>query len=507
MSPILAQLRDPSSDIPDSPLPPPAEPPPIVVPDPVVLEVAVLNDPDPDLITFATPARTSLHLPRTTVVEPHSLKTVDDLLSQSPSPPGTEASATHEPIQSPLSPPTDQISLDKGKSRQTPAVETNPNVSEQPVPPTPSTLPSRVVSELELQPSPLRRSKRHSSPVMPSSLLPKGFSTPLKPVAPLRLPSSSQVNRVQTKPMDSFVPTTGIGQDLGMTVDDEERQGRKRKRQSGVAAMGSSRLGSLSPDSTSVLHQLIPKPAPTPEPEPGPSVAKPLQKPSSSILGPRTPVFPQFGAPSTPSKLRSIVGDVTRTPVRRVLVAPSPGKSGIRAFGGTVFQTQSLDDPNRSPVRRVLVADAASSPRKDVRNPAVFSRDRSGSAELRPAFKTGRSASAEPVFSRPPKASSSFGSKMTTALPYPVAPKPDAILEEEEHTLPSPTKQRATSAPPTAPLTPVKSMLRQPTVSSRIPRMGAKPYARPPGPEKSKLPLPASRIRPPIPSVSCGMYF
>lgn len=507
-SPVLRQLRDLSPEIPDSPLPPPIETLSIAVTEAVVLEEAVGDA--SDLISFATPSSTppSLQQPPATGSPP--LQTVDDLLSRSPSPAGVEASTVQVPVQSPSPPQIDGQSEENGKSTLSPPTETTTDLSNQPLQPLPSLLPVHVTSESHSQLSPLRRSKRHSSSPVRSNPLPtKGFSTPLKPITPLRLPSSSQTGKVQTKAMGSLMPITDREKESLMAIDEEERQGRKRRRQTGDATAGVGRLVSLSPESTSVLQQLLPKP--TSESDAGPSISKPS---STSIQPLRAPVFPQFGVPSTPSKLRGTFGDVTRTPVRRVPIAPSPGQSGIRSFGGTSFKTQSLDDPNRSPVRRILVTDVGSSPRKEGRNPAVFSRERSGSAELRPAFKTARSASAEPVFSRPSKASSSFNSKATTTLPYPITPKPNAIPEEDEDSLPSPIKARATSAPPSplkarvtsappiVPQTPVKSGLRQPTVSSRIPRMGAKPYARPPAAERSKLPVPASRMQAPTPPVS-----
>lgn len=351
-------------------------------------------------------------------------------------------------------------------------------------------LPPHLASES--QPLPLRRSKRHSS--SPARTIPgafNDFNTPIKPILPLRLPASTKVSKMQSRTGESPPPARSDGgnhESMLNAANNEDRSARKRKRQAGDTRTEVGRLGSLSPGSSAVLQQLVPKS--NPETEPGPSNSRA----TAFTLTPLT--FPQVTEQSTPAKSRDTIPDEHRTPLGRVPVESSPGKPGTRTFGGTIFKTQSLDDPNRSPARRVLVKDVKSSPLKSI----VFSRERSGSAEPRPVFN-GRSASAEPVFSRPPSSSSKIGSRGASQLPFPLISHKYTIPEEEGATA-SPVKSRATSAPPMAPTTPVKSDLKQPTPLSRIPRIGVKPYSRPPGPEKSKLPVPASRIRPPNSSVT-----
>ena len=318
-------------------------------------------------------------------------------------------------------------------------------------------------------------------------------------------------------------------------------------------------LGSLSPMSSAVLSQLLPRggnsasgpstPLPPPPTESGAPIsqnavpATPPQQ-SSSFVFPKVATDTGGDVPRPKSPLRpfspSKFAEGSRTPARRIPIAQAvadgtlssqklPGvfsttRSG-NAPGSPVFKKLALDDPGRSPARRVPLSEALPVPppspsRADKgKGKAVFrpqspvrpssARERSTSVEPQPAFgRKERGTSAEPS-TRPPalgrrplfqKPASFDGTpsgtyKIRTALPFPLTGQqrlPLAIPEAEE---PGPSAAR----PAAAPVSPVKpgSSLRQPSAGSgsKIPRIGAKPYARPRagtvGEAPSKLPTPA----------------
>lgn len=286
----------------------------------------------------------------------------------------------------------------------------------------------------------------------------------------------------------------------------QERAGRKRKRRDDAnKGVGRQRLGSLSPDSQSVLQQLLPLSRSSSDED---EKAKTTTS-QRSLFGPQRVLV---NKPPKPAQLTHIQSTNPQphlgTPLRRVLVStsmiPKDDSSNTRQFGQTLFKTQMLDDPSRSPSRRVPVAIHSSSTTKPVVPwPTTFSRQpsTSGASSTTPInFKPvagQRSMSEEPIFSRPP----SSGEKHRIALPYPLTQKPSVIPEEPEEV--RPPNGRASSEPLTTLSTPIhRSTLRQQTNPSRIPRIGAKPYSRPPGVQPSKLPIPAS-INRTVPSPVC----
>ena len=238
--------------------------------------------------------------------------------------------------------------------------------------------------------------------------------------------------------------------------------------------------------------------------------------------------------PFSPPKL----AEGARTPARRVPLSQavaegtySPAKLPALFGGGGALQPQqapafrrvALDDPTRSPAKRIPMSEAVPvpppSPSKDkgkavLRSPVRASSlppreaGRGGSAEPAPLFgRRGRGASVEPV-SWPPalgrrplfkKPASSDGVmsgalEPRTTLPYPlVQPQrlPASIPEAEEPA----ARPTATNGDIRMLSSPAKqgSSLRQPSAGSgsKIPRIGAKPYARPKGSvAPSKLPTP-----------------
>ncbi|KAI0831236.1 hypothetical protein BC628DRAFT_1352866 [Trametes gibbosa] len=309
-------------------------------------------------------------------------------------------------------------------------------------------------------------------------------------------------------------------------------------------------LGSLSPMSTAVLTQLLPKPAgdsvsrsttpqpqgseqtsnqepvqaPAPSTPPGgqtadfifPKVGVQVEGTATDIQRPRSPLRP---FPMSPFKF----DEVARTPARRVPISQAIAE---------VFKRLALDDPTRSPARRVPKSEAATVPPpssdkgKSVSRPmspvrqVPRERQRSGSAEPRPQIgRKERGASAEltmqlpalgrrPVFQKPASSeglASSSLMKPRAPLPFPFTQSqhfPAAIPEVDEpgpstiHPPAATVKNQPSSSPAKG-----ASSLRQPSAGagSKIPRIGAKPYARPNAVGKaetgqSKLPAPKSSL-------------
>lgn len=306
-------------------------------------------------------------------------------------------------------------------------------------------------------------------------------------------------------------------------------------------------LGSLSPTSADVLSNILatgfeprpesdrhsPSPAPpiftdnivtpsTPQRRPSPESANresrfmisDVQRPPSG-----TPFrSPSKRHPSYPVKSSGTLNDPDRSP-RRIPIAQAiaegsltmdklpryPSSNGLGAvsqsgtglFGRPVFTRPDPNDPLRSP-RRVPVSDKAAAPfpiRSGSTSPNRTSR--AGSAEPQPLRK------GLPTFKSSSKALSDSElpstAKSRSALPFPIrgaTQRPgskfiDAIPEEVEGQIPLPHVPAANAGPATGEAaSPSKSSLRQPSNNSRIPRIGAKPYARP---TESKLVLAARK--------------
>ena len=266
------------------------------------------------------------------------------------------------------------------------------------------------------------------------------------------------------------------------------------------------------------------------EEETQPSLPRPATpQTNSEVLAPQPTV-------ESPSPAPAVFTEPPRTPARRVPILeaiaqgvysppkPSttsvPGKAGPSAsvFSAPAFRRprQAIDDPNRSPAKRVPISQAfapqtAPSPNKgkapmrlaSPTRPLAKERARSNSVES--VSVSVRSRSAEPtrpqttsVFTKPASAFASGStpkSQSGTPLPYPLVPCasrahppiPEVDEGEAEHRETQRDPVRSSSPPASSPAKYVSS-LRQPSsnVTSRIPRIGAKPYARP----KSKEPSP-----------------
>lgn len=295
--------------------------------------------------------------------------------------------------------------------------------------------------------------------------------------------------------------------------------------------------GSLTPRSATVLEQLYPSIQTTSATDPYPvedeqsTEQEPAPRDSNTSIfsnpllasvkrpPPGTPI--RFTSPTrgASSPVRLMTGlpldDLTRTPARRVPIRqaiaqgatplaaqqrPShlaPHESAFAASLRTPVFTRpalALDDPQRSPARRVPIVEAMSSTASSVQtaltryvppSPVVrgVSRERSASAEPRPRTEKEESASAEPPQQRPMKLPTP-SSRPASKLPFPlIAHERPTSIPEESEILSSPSRTEAapesTSVPAVSTSTcPTKSSLKQPS-GSKIPRIGAKPYARP----------------------------
>ena len=346
-----------------------------------------------------------------------------------------------------------------------------------------------------LQP-PRRRSTRLS--VSPCRTPSPDPTLGLPQISPLRLPTKD----ARTRPEPSEIGVFSTADDIDERFREAEREeaqdraGRKRKRQDDAnKAVGRQRLGSLSPDSQSVLQQLLPPSRSSSDED---ETATPATS-QQSLFGPQRILVNKPPQLVHSTNIQTIDPQPhLGTPLRRVLVSASPvpedSGPGSHRFGQTLFKLQPLGDPNRSPSRRVPVVTGPSSTSKSiVPQPTEFSRQPSTSgppstlpSNSKPIVKQ-RSLSEEPAFSHRPSSETNH----RIALPYPLTQKPSVIPEEPEETqLPALPNDRASSEPPVIVFTSTpRSTLKQPTNPSRIPRIGAKPYSRPPGVQASKLPI------------------
>ncbi|OCH95544.1 hypothetical protein OBBRIDRAFT_745235 [Obba rivulosa] len=256
-------------------------------------------------------------------------------------------------------------------------------------------------------------------------------------------------------------------------------------------------------------------------------------RPAETVPSERTP-------PPSPSKpVESTRTPARRIPVAEAIKQGtfSPQKPGLFNVAGPsktllgtntdgvipspVFRRQKLDDPSRSPAKRVQLPRAVMTPSlsspakgKAATLPRLFPRAASieiehpvSSEPLPLAIKKSRSGSVEPALgkqnigggasvrqlqsiapgSRPGSSniSESAGESIRNPLPFPIVAAParvPPIPEVEEGQIDDkPARSTSPSRPVKASPAKTTSSLRQPSAgpSSRIPRIGAKPYARP----------------------------
>ncbi|KAG8217499.1 hypothetical protein J3R82DRAFT_5647 [Butyriboletus roseoflavus] len=276
----------------------------------------------------------------------------------------------------------------------------------------------------------------------------------------------------------------------------------------------------LPTDSIAIQH-----PPATPSRTPRPSVTHHgSSRPTAQrLITAPTPVRASNGALklNSPAKFSFEVDDISRTPAQRVPIETALAR-GTSSFQRTVqkftvpdqsqlgrlltirapaFTRPALDDPSRSPAKRIPVTDLVASPtRGEQTSYSPFRlgiRARSASVEPRPlrsilvrsrsvepcamiSKPDNRGKSKEPVFPMVP-----LLSRSGTKLPFPLVPSqkstsdlPPSIPEEHETAEIRDIKTDATLDRARQDKT--ISQLRHPSTNSRIPRVGNKPYARPP---------------------------
>ncbi len=431
----------------------------------------VANTSQPDLITFDSfsaahddddPTTTEAHDHELLPAQP-STATVDDLLSMSPNPPPT-ASATPQPnILDP--PPSEGLSDNTEPEDEMEVANSLIIEADSPWQPTTDTelaQPDQGDAQdtvIEATQVPLRRSAR---PRRSRNSLPQTVATP-PPPPPVPSPPLVQAVEInmateddpQERPEPSpfrkrklkVVPPldANIAASSGATYATTPKK-------TPQAALARRELGSLSPMSSAVLTQLLPKPAgdsasrsntpQPPETDTGPSEPAPPPAPSTPPPHAINLVFPKVGAvdgtatdiqrpksPLRPFPASPFKPDEARTPARRVPISQAIADgtystqkipalfsaSRPTAVPGTpVFRRTALDDPLRSPARRVPMSEAVPMPPaspdkgKNVFRPlspmrmASRERQRSGSAEPKPQLgRKERGSSAEPT-TRPP---------------------------------------------------------------------------------------------------------
>ncbi|KAI6005958.1 hypothetical protein EDD15DRAFT_2359080 [Pisolithus albus] len=274
------------------------------------------------------------------------------------------------------------------------------------------------------------------------------------------------------------------------------------------------RLGSLSPQSQGLLTQLLPpsreqQVSSLPERDQEPIPFNASTHPPTLTTSPTPACSPM--AQEVSIKSGCCEDGVHRTPARRVPIydaltnaTPSLQKAARRALlesqsrripntGGPVFSRP--ENLSHSPAKRVPVAGCIPSPSRPTTGltmPTVL-RARSASVEPLPSIPSSvRSRSVEPTpvsirtrrdgTSKEPMFPPRTTSRPTTTLPFPLVPQARA---EPGSTYPIPEENETvdTAAPDAAtrvsPVSSDKTHLRQRSVGSRIPRMSAKPYARP----------------------------
>ncbi|KAG1756805.1 uncharacterized protein EDB91DRAFT_1076736 [Suillus paluster] len=524
------------------------------------------NISQPDLISFESCSTLVKTLPAEPSAEGHprgspiqTSSSIDDLLSQSPQHPSIIPTPRVDGVEQSSS----SDSLDDLPQGRVPAdAESRPPPPSSPSPlvatcATPDILKERARSSV-------RRSARLSGTPRPNQITHaqqlsetpklKGKSRAImlapegeKPIAP----DEQMVVRGNADPYPDIQRST---------EDKERRRSRKRGLNGKTDTPNLQReLGSLSPQSADVLTRLLPSQRSTPLPEGQSSQPQrelsfgsldpPLltpQRPKLNSQHPNfslatvqrplvvapTPVRPNGGLPGSSSHLKFslTVDDASRTPARRVpiqdvfvqgsassqnvMLLSAKRDTSTRLMGtrGPVFSRPALDDPSRSPAKRILITDL-NSPMRSPTRPAA-GRARSTSTEPKPIVPQPlRSRSVDPSPRAPdskgkepmfPKLSSK--PRSGAKLPFPLVPGqkagtdlPHSIPEEAEG---SEVGEHSIANHAESSSSPVKSSLKKPSTGSRIPRIGAKPYARP-QPKKpiSSTTLPAFGAGPHAPPV------
>jgi hypothetical protein len=388
------------------------------------------------------------------------------------------------------------------------------------------------LSDTDAPRTPLRRSTRPRRSGTPHAhLVPLPSSDDESPTRK-STPSSAHTKKKRRKgterstsiPRGTSDPQSGEADIPVMSEEDwETRRRRERGERKQAMANGTPhtllqrQLGSLSPGSANLLTQLLPPSRPSPVREQEESLQPtfsfsvfPVANPDHSTPGrmtspiraspernakPRSPNRIQFQAPS--------LNDPNRTPARRIPVEQAVARGQISPQKGAQLLANTLDagaalrapvfhiPPQDSPARRVNVAAPSAGQGKwqglRFGSPTRGrSRERSGSVEPRPPWNGSATAAGPSDLGASASKSRHSPSRTISApikkgkLPFPLTPsasdRPAPIPELDDKVL-SPNTDAPAPSPVLGIIKVPRSNLKQPT--SRIPRIGTKPYARP----------------------------
>ncbi|THH32135.1 hypothetical protein EUX98_g2052 [Antrodiella citrinella] len=492
-------------------------------------DVQSASNVQPDLITFdSLPSHGSAHPAHPSVIDPlqqattelaaqkHSL-TVDDFLAISPerqacssliatTPAGRERSIEQQvatPSQSGEETPDHMtgVSLPSTPTHVEPIVNLSPH-EESPVPLRRSSRPRRSVSPfvtpLIQQRSLAAAGERKDVPALTAS--------PDEPI--LLSPRSGTARRRSMKgkgrELPELLPSPSVHVDnetstpgLAAVSIAESPRGSPLRTAEPTSRV---RLKSLSPTSSGVLEQLLPKP--NESMMHNPFIPQPVfSAPSRDTIPPGAALSTSLEPPRTPARRIPISQAVKEGSARTALQFLSPRKDlhgpHTEQLASPMFRRVALDDPSRSPAKRIPIAEM-SSPAKPSANIGVppksvlFSgRCQSEEPQVSAASQKMRSASVEPTWSqlsaqkdgqiRRIPASALATPTKRSALPFPITRTPSRVtstIPEVDESEPQTVAQHTAGAFGS----PIRgSSLRPPParVESRIPRIGAKPYARP----------------------------
>ena len=483
--------------------------------------------------SFSTPPRVEV---TDNAPQPIATLSVDDLLSQSPGAlglaeaPPAELATERYPIPSVVieeAPPDG--TLDDGfpmavdaEKQDNGAISEMAGIVDQPIVgtavrhigDTQADTPSRIQESLthtsEPAPSPLRRSTRPRKSVTPNiNLNPPIARSPALPATP-----SSARTQVK-KRLKSFEPNDEVvndsqDEDEGIRASPSPASTvvRMRHRSPSKTPMSFKReLGSLSPTSSNLLAGL----AFTPAPDNGDGTdapANPLESsdaqptfsfsvfaPPSEPAGPSTPMRSagpvRLASPTkttTPAKFRmqtSATNNATSTPARRIPISEaiaqgqiSPQKAAQLGYKPNGTSSTSVS----TPARRVLITEP-SAPSNLKSTPLRYASPVRALPAKRGLSTVPVHRAIESVKGKEKALPAQGSSSIVAELPYPLIP----LSSRTSPVPPSSTTEGAAPEVTVSRASPAKPALKQ--VTSKIPRIGRKPYTRPAEPkagEKSK---------------------
>ncbi|KAJ7219252.1 hypothetical protein GGX14DRAFT_435345 [Mycena pura] len=382
---------------------------------------------------------------------------------------------------------------------------------------------TQTSSELAYQAS-LRRSTRPRGST-PAHLIPLPNSDDESPLRAHLTPSSARA-KTRIKGKETVLheisdPHRDGSVTSGGTLPSEDHRRRERAERKQGSALGTSplrQLGSLSPGSANLLTQLLSTSTPSPAHEQeveaqftGTVPVFPVADPSHTTPAPVTSpirVSPaRSSRPRSPNRIHfeaTSLNDPNRTPARRIPVEQAVARGQISPQKAAQLLAHNTDvvpfsrtpvfhiPPHDSPARRVHVAPPTPGQGKwqgmRFGSPTRGkSRERSGSPEQRPPGNVNVATAGSSNLGASASTSQSILAPMKKRkLPFPLTPSGSerpVLVPKLDDKIPTTNidSPEQPAPPPSSPVLSIikipRSNLKQPT--SRIPRIGTKPYARP----------------------------